>query len=256
MNISIKKAVTALFFTGAATGSWASCSILINGVCHQGSGQSGVVISESGQPGIVIINGVVQQTIVGNGIQRSEVRSVAAFNALDVGGVFSATAQVGRADQQVVITGDENLLPYITTEVQGDELSIGAQQGISLQPKLPLTADIQVQSLNRASTSGLARLTVQGVNEPSFDFESSGKSSGTVIGTASQVNLESSGGSSINAGELRAQRAEAGASGTSTLTINASESLTARASGKAKMFFLGNPTVQKRVSGKGSVQPR
>ncbi|HVY49735.1 MAG TPA: DUF2807 domain-containing protein, partial [Minicystis sp.] len=60
---------------------------------------------------------------VGSGHAKTETRSVAAFHAVDLSGSLEAEVKVG-APQKVEITGDDNLVPLVTTSVEGGKLSV------------------------------------------------------------------------------------------------------------------------------------
>src|SRR5215210_7220442 len=64
-----------------------------------------------------LINFSVGTRIKGSGVVRSETRNAGGFDAVDVSGVFQVEVTAGK-DFSVEVRADENLLPYIRTEVE------------------------------------------------------------------------------------------------------------------------------------------
>src|SRR5678815_676048 len=97
--------------------------------------------------------------VAGSGNAKSDVRQVGAFSALDISGAIDADITIG-ADSHVEISGDDNLVPLITTELHGDALEIGTHQ--NMRPKLPLVAHITAPRTSAVHVSGSGTVTIHG----------------------------------------------------------------------------------------------
>lgn len=71
-----------------------------------------------GLAGCIIIN---PGGVKGSGIAKTETRSLGSFNALDVE-YAGAIAVRSQEQQSLEISGDDNIIPFITTEVKNGTL--------------------------------------------------------------------------------------------------------------------------------------
>ena len=81
----------------------------------------------------------------------------------------------------------------------------------------------------------------------------SGKSHITVDGSATDLDIDISGASDVDAGSLAVETATVDASGASSATVNVSRQLNADASGASKIYYTGNANVNKSASGASRV---
>src|ERR1700677_3466463 len=81
----------------------------------------------------VIVNGCFGPSVSGSGHLISETRNVSDFSNVSLEGSGRVVIQQGGAES-VTVTGDDNLLSHIETEVRGNTLVLGEKSGVSLSP--------------------------------------------------------------------------------------------------------------------------
>lgn len=193
-------------------------------------------------------------SIKGSGNVQSEKRTVSGFNKVRAGGAIKVeiTAQ---KDFSVEVEADDNLLPYIKTEVDGSSLKIYSEGRI--KTKNPIRVRISMPELTGLDISGASSGTVSNVKAESLDLEASGASKISIDGEATTLVVEASGASKIDAENLRTQEAVADASGASKVIVSPSAKLKADASGASTVYYTGEPqSIDKRSSGASSVKQK
>ena len=193
------------------------------------------------------------QGLPGSGTSKTETRQLPSFSSIEVGGACTLDVTVGKP-QSVEISGDDNILPLITTEVRGDRLMVRTEKPVN--PQLPLRLAVSVPRLALVSVSGAARGEVRGIGGELFQFHVSGAANATLSGATKRLEIQASGAGSINAADLKAEAVEVQISGAGKADVHATRSLVARISGAAKVRYRGKPAqVTPEVSGVGSVTP-
>ena len=192
--------------------------------------------------------------IQGSGNMSSEVREINEFTGVDVGGVFEVEITAGK-EYSVQVQADDNLLPYIRTEVDSDVLHIATTQRISSQ--IPLRVIVSAPEIDHLDVSGASKVTLFGVKNSELGIHTSGASKLKLEGETSELNVEVSGASKIDAESLRSKTASVDASGASKVSVFVTERLRSEASGASKIQYAGNPaSVEKKSSGASSVHQK
>jgi Putative auto-transporter adhesin, head GIN domain len=216
-----------------------TCQIIVAGVCYDNTRPS-----------------TSAQSIVGSGVLLTEVRQVPVFRELSVSSVVGAFVTVGTPDQFVQISGDDNIVPLIVTEVINDQLNISLKPGVfNVQPKQPLQATISVGELVSLKQSGASTASVIGLSGPNFFQTSLGSSTTNLAGQVNNLSFSLAGSSRVDARNLVAKTAIATTLGSSRLVVNASDSLNATALGTSSVRYLGKPTVTKSALGMATIAP-
>lgn len=190
----------------------------------------------------------------GSGVMKTEQRSIPAFTALDIHGAYEVeiTAQ---KEQRVEIEGDDNLLLLIKTEVKGNVLTVGNDQGITTRGKLRLR--ISVPKLDGITTSGASDINVTGVKGDAFKIDSSGAGNFKIAGETKTLEIKVSGAGELDAKDLRAEKVNINSSGAANADVYASEELHINASGAGSVNYYGDPkTVTKDSSGVASINKK
>ena len=190
--------------------------------------------------------------IPGSGTAKTEVRDVAAFTKVHMVGALGATINVG-SPRRIEISGDDNLVPLVTTGVSEQTLTIGPTR--TVRPKLDLVAKIAVPTLDALSSSGATSVEVVGLGGEKLDLSVSGAAKITARGTTGTLSIQVEGAAAINAKDLAARDVTVNVSGSGALDVTASGKLVVVVSGAGRVRYYGNPTsVAKSISGAGSVE--
>jgi hypothetical protein len=191
--------------------------------------------------------------LVGSGTLASQTRDVPAFAAVELTGATNVTVGVGGATS-VVVSGDDNLLSHVTTEVEDGMLAIGTEG--SFQTTAPLSVTVSTPSLDAVELTGSGEVVVTGVEGPSFDATLSGSGVLLATGMADRLDATLSGSGDLRLEELVASQASAVVSGTGRLDVHATESLDASVTGAGEIVYRGEPVhLTESVTGTGTIGP-
>lgn len=190
--------------------------------------------------------------VQGDGVAKTETREIPAFDAIEVDGTVKLDLATGPLDK-LTISGDENLLPLISTTVTGTKLVIHETKAV--HSKTPLVVSVHAPAVTRIDASGIAGVIATGLRGPSFTFTSSGVTHAELTGQVDSVDIESRGTGEVQAAGLAAKQAHVTLSGAGSVEVNATDKLKADVSGVGSVKYRGAPTVDRNVSGMGTVSP-
>ena len=215
-----------------------------------------------------------QETVTGNGKIKKEKRSATGtFDEISVSGKYKVLIKQG-STTSVDLEGDENILPYIETEVKGDELQIHTKKGYNVKPTGTITVYVTLPKLSEISSSGSSSFAGEGVikgdkleiglsgkaemdlelNYNDLELGMSGSGSVKMAGTATKAEVNISGNGEFNAPGLKSQNMELNISGNGNAHVNVDKKLEVAISGNGKVKYKGSPTTNQFVSGNGRVE--
>ena len=188
----------------------------------------------------------------GSGVSVTDVRHVAPFTRVELAGANTVDVHVG-APQSVEVTGDDNLVGRVTTEVQGDRLVIDDRG--SFTTKAPMHVTVSVPSLDGVDLGGAGTVTVDGVANDDFNAGLAGDGTLVVSGAADRVAAVLAGEGTLDLHELVATDGSAQLLGTGTIRVHATSTLDATLSGTGTILYHGGPAVTMHQTGTGTVAP-
>lgn len=217
-------------------------------------------------------NYVYQERVKGNGNVTTENRTAGNFEEISTSGVYKVVLQQGSTNS-IKVEAENNLLPYIQTEVSGNELEIHTKRGYSIDPTKDITIYITIQQVKKLSASGASgynsvgtiksdhlELSFSGATNAKLDLKArkleagmSGASKLELSGSCDEVEYRVSGAGNIAALELQAQQAEIGISGSGEAKVNVQKKLDVSISGVGKVKYKGEPAISQSVSGMGRI---
>ena len=180
------------------------------------------------------------EALVGSGVATEEFREIESFSVIEVGGALKVDAVVGQT-QSVSVKGDDNIVPFVTTEVHGDALKIQLDHNGRLDTKQPLVITLVSPELIGAGVSGACHVQVGGISGTDFRADLSGASTVVLEGECQKLTAGISGASTLNAKSLNAKTASIQASGASNAHVLVTESITGNASGASTVRYTGDP---------------
>jgi hypothetical protein len=191
--------------------------------------------------------------VAGSGTAKTEVRTVGAFSALDISGAIDTDVAIG-SEARVEISGDDNLLPLITTELHGDTLEIGTRQNV--RPRQPLLAHITVPRLTAVGVSGSGNVAIHGVHGDSLALQVTGSATVRGDGAVHGLTINVTGSGDLQLEGLAAERASVTISGSGDARLAVSRALDVHISGSGDVSYRGDPEVKKDISGSGTLARR
>lgn len=206
--------------------------------------------------------------VSGNGVARDEAREVADFTGVNVS--YGLHAKVSVGPKAVRVSGDENLVALVRTEVVDGKLEVSLPKGSRVRDtgKLRITvsspkvtsvaasggaevnAEVASTDSFAAAASGGGELTVRGVDARKLAVSASGGSEVTVQGRTDALAVDASGGSEVHAKGLSVKVLAVTASGGSSVDSNPSENIAAQVSGGSTVHVDSAPA-QRAVSASG-----
>lgn len=192
--------------------------------------------------------------VKGSGIAKTEKRSVASFDSLDVNYV-GAIAVRSQGQESLTISGDDNIIPFITTEVKNGTLYIRGTKGYSPQQKLQII--VSTPDVRRFVFDGVGEANLSNIKNERLEIVVSGVGSLSASGETKEVDITLSGVGSVDAKNLRAVNAKVNSTAIGAVDLYATRQLDIKASGLGEINYYGNPKiVNKQAEGIGKINQR
>lgn len=199
-------------------------------------------------------NGPVE-SVRGSGNVITEGREVSGFTAVSLQGVGQLEIdQTGT--ESLSITADENLLPYIKTNVRGGKLIISIQGNTLFNNVTELTYHVTVETIDSIELDGAGSIEVSHLDTDDWRVNLDGTGNITASGQANKQTVEINGAGAYTADELTSQEVSVRHSGAGTAVVQVSDQLDVRIDGLGTVEYIGNPTITQTINGLGAVQQR
>jgi hypothetical protein len=199
----------------------------------------------------VAMPAVAADTVRGSGLAKTEVRTLAPFDRIDVAGAFEVTLVNGSA-HKVTIEADDNLLDAVSTDVFDNELKISSLRSFVSRSAMKVTVEgPQLKGLN---VSGNAHVIASGLRGPSFALVGSGASTARLGGAMEFLKISLVGSGKIDALELVADKVEVEVLGSGTAEVHAVKTLSLMVIGSGTVRYKGEPKVSRNAIGRGKVE--
>lgn len=215
-------------------------------------------------------------TIKGNGVFKTETREAGDYTSLASGGMINVEIAYGTS-KTIRLEGEENLLPYIETEVKDNRLTIKIKEGYTFKTNQAIKIYVSMTTVNAIAQSGSGSIKGEG------DFSNNGNTSIAMSGSGSinlkfisfgslsvrmsgsgniklsgkidnDVDVKQSGSGDANLEDVTCSSVTVQLSGSGSLRIHADKALTAQISGSGNVTYSGDATVTSKVSGSGRVR--
>jgi len=214
-----------------------------------------IAISLSGC--VIVLNDNVDN-VKGNGTPTTETRSIASATGLRIENRQRADMEVevnvGGAPQ-LVIEGDDNLVPLVHTEVRGDTLRIWAEQRMSSSK--PIRVRYTAPRLENLETTGSVRTNVQGLMGGPLQVSHTGSGYLELRGQVERLQVRHTGSGQIYADGLDSKVATVEMSGSGRVNIGSVRGDALRVSASGSGSFQARGIVHSldvQMQGSGSAQ--
>ena len=201
-------------------------------------------------------SGCMIETISGSGNIRTEPRTVSDFSAVSLSGFGQVTIEQ-TGTESLAITTDDNLLPYIRTEVVGRTLELGFRDSMTnVRPTKDIVFKLTVKTLDGLDVSGSGRIDAKGIDQDRLKVGISGSGELAAQGTTNDLDVDISGSGRYRGEHLKSKRASVDISGSGSAVVATSDRLSVDVSGSGSIAYIGDPQVTQHISGSGSVHKR
>lgn len=184
----------------------------------------------------------------------TEARPVAGFHSVAVSGAGQLIVEQTGVES-LEITAEDNLLPFVVSEVRNGRLDLGLAPGSGAAPTRAVVYRLGVRRLDWIHASGASHIELADFDAEHLGLDLSGASSAAARGSVRWLELSASGASRLRAPGLRSRLATVALSGASQGVLRVDERLEASLSGVSLLEYLGDPVVASSVSG-GSIVRR
>lgn len=214
--------------------------------------------------------------IKGNGNVVTVKRATSDYDGISVGGSFDVILVKGK-EGNISIEGEENIIPYIETEVKGSTLKIKFKKNTNIRTTKRLTVTVTYQDIKKVSLGGSGNIISKGIIK-SNDFSASLGGSGNITltidadevssniggsgniklsGKSNELKCSIAGSGSIKAYDLNTDTLNANIAGSGSVRITVKTKIKATVVGSGSICYKGNPKyIDSKSVGSGDVVDR
>lgn len=172
----------------------------------------------------------------------------------------------------VIIEAEENIIPYVETNIHGQSLVIKTSHSQRLETHFPIKVFVTSPSLSNVILSGSGSISVDsiktcnlGINlkgSGNINVESytqlikatlSGSGNLCLSGRTSAGECNISGSGEINAYNIIQDTCFANISGSGSMNLQVIDYLNAHISGSGQIYYIGNPIINTHITGSGRI---
>jgi len=210
-----------------------------------------------------IHNSTISNSIIGSNISNttsSRSSGTLSTKTVHLGKIFNSIAINLPANitihhspkQSMTITMEKKFLKNISTSINNNQLNIATIGSINTRSKINIT--INMPLLSGLDVRSTAKVTVNNFNINSFKLSTAGTSRVTFLsGRVQNFFLNSSGTSKISLEAIDVKNATIVSKGTSKTRIKVDHKLNVDLSNIAKVMYIGNPIINKKLTGLGKL---
>jgi hypothetical protein len=200
---------------------------------------------------VAIVVGCSRPGVIGDGVIKTETRTVTDFSKLEVEGGYRIEWASGKP--ALSISADENLLPLISTVVSGDMLRIDSTGSITAT--IGITIILTSSALADVNLTGGNTFIAGPVSGQNLKLESTGASDFTVSGSVTNLDATLTGAGKLKAKSLQTASTTLSLTGAGEAEVTATETLKVSITGAGSVTYSGHPkSVEKNILGAGSLK--
>ncbi len=210
----------------------------------------------------------------GNGNVITQERSVGNFSGVRSKGSFDIYLTSGPV-ASVRLEGEDNILEYIETNMEGNALNIETREGYNIRPKRDVKIYVTAPSFSQVKVYGSGNIVSENrissnenmdfgtygsgdikvdVNAPKLTAEISGSGDMNLKGEVREFEGEINGSGSIKAMDLKTENSKVGINGSGDVDAYASVKLEIQVRGSGDVRYKGPAQVISDIKGSGSVR--
>lgn len=211
--------------------------------------------------------------IKGNGNYITKNRTVKSFNSVKLAGSFDIELIEGN-EGSIKINTDENLIPYIITEVKKNTLKIRFKKGYSYRSRRGVKIKVGFNKLTEASLAGSGdiyckntiiadhfKTAVAGsgdieliLNAQSIEAKIAGSGDILLEGNTDNFKVAIAGSGDVSAYKLKANKVNVRIAGSGDVETNVVNEIHGKIAGSGDISYKGNPeTVKLKSAGSGDI---
>ena len=216
------------------------------------------------------------EKIKGNGNVVTVKRTTSDYDGVSAGGSFDVVLIKGK-EGKITIEGEENIIPYIETEVSGNILKVKYKKNINVRTTKRLTVTVTYEDIESISLGGSGKIFSENlIKAEDFKVNLGGSGSINVKVSAENVKASLGGSGSINlkgnsneltcsiagSGSIRAydfitDKVYANVAGSGSIKTTVKKKIKAKLVGSGNVYYKGNPKhIDSKSVGSGNIIDR
>ena len=200
-----------------------------------------------------IKNNLTNNKIQGSGNIISESRELNNFTSITLLGSIDVNIKTSESNNCVVVA-DDNLIPYIKTEVVNNKLNISLNESYSSEEKL--VVNINTPYYDEVSLSGSGNINILDFKNNNLSLNISGSGNITGNGEVETLVVKINGSGNLMSKEIKSKSATMTINGSGYGEVFASDSIIAKINGSGNIKYFGNPeNVDSIINGSGDIEP-
>ena len=198
-----------------------------------------------------IKNNLTKNNIQGSGNIISESRELNNFTSIILLGSIDVNIKTSESNNCVVVA-DDNLIPYIKTEVVNNKLNISLNESYSSEEKL--VVNINTPNYDEVSLSGSGNINILDFKNNNLSLNISGSGNITGNGEVETLVVKINGSGNLMSKEIKSKSATITINGSGDAEVFASDSISAKINGSGNIEYFGNPeNVDSIINGSGDI---
>jgi hypothetical protein len=193
--------------------------------------------------------------IKGSGKAVSESRAVSGFTGVSLKGTGQLLIDTN-GTESLEITGDDNLLPEITSEIKGGELVLGTKDNVNISPSKDIVYKLSAKSLDSIELAGSGEIDAKGINTDRLKVLLGGSGNISAAGMAERQEVTIAGSGNYRGENLKTKASTVSIAGSGDAGVDASDKLDVTVAGSGSVKYSGDPKVTQNIMGSGSVDKR
>tara|TARA_B100001105_G_C22204132_1_gene362509 strand:+ start:38 stop:694 length:657 start_codon:yes stop_codon:yes gene_type:complete len=200
----------------------------------------------------IIKNNLTKNNIQGSGNIISESRELNNFTSIILLGSIDVNIKTSESNNCVVVA-DDNLIPYIKTEVVNNKLNISLNESYSSEEKL--VVNINTPNYDEVSLSGSGNINILDFKNNNLSLNISGSGNITGNGEVETLVVKINGSGNLMSKEIKSKSATITINGSGDGEVFASDSISAKINGSGNIEYFGNPeNVDSIINGSGDIK--
>ena len=200
----------------------------------------------------LIKNNLTKNNIQGSGNIISESRELNNFTSIILLGSIDVNIKTSESNNCVVVA-DDNLIPYIKTEVVNNKLNISLNESYSSEEKL--VVNINTPNYDEVSLSGSGNINILDFKNNNLSLNISGSGNITGNGEVETLVVKINGSGNLMSKEIKSKSATITINGSGDAEVFASDSISAKINGSGNIKYFGNPeNVDSIINGFGDIK--
>lgn len=223
-------------------------------------------------PALLLFTACDPTAIRGNGDLVTEARDEKDFDGIDAS-ISGKVVVLQGTEFKVKVQVEENLLPYLKTEVKSGDLHIYFSHNVRDVDNLVVTVtmpeltsirldgsgeleanDVFASQLLNVDVSGSGSVEMGNIKYGKVSLDLSGSGNINLGGEAVELDASISGSGHLDARSCPVATADIHLSGSGSAKVDVSDKLIAHISGSGEILYEGNPVVDADISGSGRVK--